>query len=162
MMRRDELETLVLAHYDTIYAYCWRHVGQRELAQDLTQTAFLRFWQNRDRYRHDGRELNYLYTIAGNLCKDWCKRKKPVALEDLPESQRDPAAPPPDRDTALTVRAALAALPFAQRNALLLYYVQGFTAPEIAAITHATVPVVRYRLARGKRRLQELLKEELP
>ena len=148
MMRQDELETLVLAHYDTIYAYCWRHVGQRELAQDLTQTAFLRFWQNRDRYRHDGRELNYLYTIAGNLCKDWCKR--------------DPAAPPPDRDTALTVRAALAALPFAQRNALLLYYVQGFTAPEIAAITHATVPVVRYRLARGKRRLQELLKEELP
>ena len=162
MMRQDELETLVLAHYDTIYAYCWRHVGQRELAQDLTQTAFLRFWQNRDRYRHDGRGLNYLYTIAGNLCKDWCKRKKPVALEDLPESQRDPVAPPPDRDTALTVRAALAALPFAQRNALLLYYVQGFTAPEIAAITHATVPVVRYRLARGKRRLQELLKEELP
>ncbi len=162
MMRQDELETLVLTHYDTIYAYCWRHVGQRELAQDLTQTAFLRFWQNRDRYRHDGRELNYLYTIAGNLCKDWCKRKKPVALEDLPESQRDPAALPPDRDTALTVRAALAALPFAQRNALLLYYVQGFTAPEIAAITHATVPVVRYRLARGKRRLQELLKEELP
>ena len=161
-MQQDELEALVLAHYDTIYAYCWRHVGQRELAQDLTQTAFLRFWQHLDRYRHDGRELNYLYTIAGNLCKDWCKRKKPVALEDLPESQRDPGAPPPDHDTALAVRAALAALPFAQRNALLLYYDQGFTAAEIAAITHTTEPAVRYRLYRAKRRLGELLKEELP
>ena len=81
-----------------------------------------------------------------------------MPLEDLPESQRDPAAPPSDRDTALTVRAALAALPFAQRNTLLLYYVQGFTAPEIAAITRTTVPTVRYRLHRAVRRLRELLK----
>ena len=161
-MEQAELEQLILAHYEEIYAYCWRHVGGRELAQDLTQTAFLRFWQHRDRYVHDGRELNYLYTIAGNLCKDWCKRKKAVALEDLPESQRDPGAPPPDRDTALTVRAALAALPFEQRNALLLFYDRGFTAAEIAAITHTTVPAVRYRLHRAKRRLRELLKEELP
>lgn len=161
-MGQDELNTLVLAHYDAIYAYCWRHVGQRELAQDLTQTTFLRFWQHRDRYIHDGRELNYLYTIAGNLCKDWCRRKKPLALEDLPQPQRDPAAPPDDRDTALAVQAALAALPFAQRNTLLLYYVQGFTTTEIAAITHTTLPAVRYRLAAARRRLGELLKEELP
>ena len=85
-----------------------------------------------------------------------------MAIEDLPESQRDPGAPAPDRDTALTVRAALAALPFEQRNALLLCYEQGFTAAEIAAITHTTVPAVRYRLHRAKRRLQQLLKEELP
>ncbi len=58
-MQQDELEALMTAHYGEIYAYCWRHVGQRELAQDLTQTTFLRFWQNRDRYAHDGRALNY-------------------------------------------------------------------------------------------------------
>ena len=161
-MQQDELEALVLAHYDTIYGYCWRHTGGQEVARDLTQTTFLRFWQHRDRYVHTGRELNYLYTIAGNLCKDWCKRKKPLALEDLPDTRRDPGAPPPDSDTALLVRAALAALPFAQRDALPLYYDRGFTAPEIAAITHTTVPVVRYRLQRAKRRLRELLKEELP
>ena len=115
-MQQDELEALVLAHYDTIYAYCWRHVGQRELAQDLTQTAFLRFWQNRDRYRHDGRELNYLYTIAGNLCKDWCKRKKPVALEDLPESQRDPAAPPPPRGAEVPLVSHMEHRPHAQQG----------------------------------------------
>lgn len=161
-MQQDELEALILAHYEAIYSYCWRHTGGQETARDLTQTTFLRFWQHRDRYVHDGRELNYLYTIAGNLCKDWCKRKKPLALEDLPESRRDPGAPPPDSDTALTVRAALAALPFVQRNTLLLYYDRGFTAPEIAAMTHTTVPVVRYRLLRAKRRLRELLKEELP
>lgn len=161
-MQQDELEALMTAHYGEIYAYCWRHVGQRELAQDLTQTTFLRFWQNRDRYAHDGRALNYLYTIAGNLCKDWFRRKKPLALEDLPPGQREPAAPTQDRDTALTVQAALAALPFAQRNAVVLYYCHGFTAPQIAAITHTTVPAVRYRLYRGVARLRELLKEELP
>lgn len=94
-MEQAELEALVLAHYEEIYAYCWRHLGQRELAQDLTQTAFLRFWQHRDRYTHDGRELNYLYTIAGNLCKDWFKRKSRWPSTTCPNPSGTPPCPRP-------------------------------------------------------------------
>lgn len=161
-MDEQQIETLVEAHYQDIYAYCFRHVGDRELAQDLTQTTFLRFWRHLDRYSDRSRLKNYLYTIAGNLCKDELKRKRPALLEDLPPACRDVPAPAPDTDAALAVRAALAALPFAQRNAAILYYCHGFTAGEIAAITHTPTATVRYRLRRAAARLQELLKEVAP
>ena len=69
-MEEQEFEALVEQHYQSIYSYCFRHVGERELAQDLTQTAFLNFWRNRARYRRQGKALNYLYTIAGNLYRE--------------------------------------------------------------------------------------------
>lgn len=158
-MQQHELEELICAHYQEIYSYCYRHVGERELAQDLTQLTFLRLWQNKDRYRHTERFLNYLYTIAGNLCRDWFKKKKEVPLEKLSdgemgESQKE------DSDTALAVRTALSFLPFEQRNVVLLHYYHGFTAVEIAKITHTPLPTVRYRLHSAVKRLQVLLKEE--
>lgn len=161
-MDEQQLEALVEEHYQAVYTYCYRHVGDRELAQDLTQTTFLRFWQNLDRYRHQDKLQNYLYTVAGNLCKDWYKRRRPVLLEDLPPGAAPLAAPARDTDAALDIQAALQKLPFAQRDALLLHYGHGFTAAEIAAITRTPTATVRYRLRRAAARLRELLKEEPP
>jgi len=155
-MEEKQLDALVEAHYQEIYAYCYRHTSDRELAQDLTQATFLRFLQNLPRYREDGKLKNYLYTIASNLCKDWYKRKKPGFLEDLP---RELAAFDPDIETALAVRAALEMLPFEQRNVLLLQHYHGFTAPEIAQITAVPLPTVRYRLQRAVKTLRNLLQE---
>lgn len=155
------MEALVEEHYQAVYAYCYRHVGDRELAQDLTQTTFLRFWQNLPRYRHQDKLQNYLYTVAGNLCRDWYKRRRPLLLEDLPPGAVSLAAPAHDADTALAVQAALAGLPFEQRNALILYYGHGFTAAEVAAITRTTTATVRYRLRRAAARLRELLEDAL-
>ena len=157
-MEEQEFEALVEQHYQSIYSYCFRHVGERELAQDLTQTAFLNFWRNRARYRRRGKALNYLYTIAGNLCRDWFKRKKPVFLEEIAQ---EPPATAVDRDTSLTVQAALSAMPFAARNVLLLYHAYGLSAAEIAGIVHTTVPAVRYRLRKAENALRDTLKEEL-
>ena len=40
------------------------------LAEDLTQETFEHFFQSLSLYRHEEKVKNYLYTIAGNLCKD--------------------------------------------------------------------------------------------
>lgn len=152
-----ELEQMIETYYNEIFAYCCRHVPDREQAQDLTQTAFLRLWQNRARYIHRGKLKNYLYTIAGNLCRDWYRSKKPLALDDIPE---EPAFQE-DRDIALAVRTALTALPFAQRDLVLLSFYQGFTVREIADVTHLPVPTVRYRLQKATQHLKDLLEEEL-
>lgn len=157
-MQQRELEALIEEHYQSIYAYCYRHVGQRELAQDLTQMTFLRLWQGRERYHHDNRLLNYLYTIAGNLCRDWFRSRKNLSLEEnLPQPA---TAEHPDLDTSLMVRKALASLPFEQRNTAILHYYHGFTAAEISRITKVPIPTVRYRLHRAVKQLQTLLKED--
>ncbi len=61
--------------YDKIYRYCYTRVHNRELAEDLTQETFLRFLEN-PQYNGSGKELQYLYTIAKNLCIDEYRKKK--------------------------------------------------------------------------------------
>ncbi len=61
--------------YDKLLKYCYAKTKNRELAEDIVQETFLRFWQVKS-YRNMGKEMAYLITIARNLCLDAFKRKK--------------------------------------------------------------------------------------
>lgn len=53
------------------------------LAEDITQEAFLKCWENLD-----GRlEIRFLYRIAHNLCIDEYRKKQVVSLDEMPESE---------------------------------------------------------------------------
>ncbi len=56
--------------YDRIYRYLYFHLHDRHVAEDMTQEAFLRFLGSRT-YRDENRQLQYLYTIARNLCSQY-------------------------------------------------------------------------------------------
>ena len=56
--------------YDRIFKYLYFHLHDRDTAEDLTQETFLRFLGSRT-YREEGRQLQYLYTIARNLCSQY-------------------------------------------------------------------------------------------
>lgn len=71
--------------YDKIYKYCFLRVHSREIAEDLTQETFLRYIEH-PQYHSSGKTLMLLYTIAGNLCKDEFRRRKPVELDEEPHS----------------------------------------------------------------------------
>ena len=59
--------------YDKIYRFCFYKVRNQQTAEDITQEVFLRFL--RSDYKDDGREINYLYTIARNLCVDELRKQ---------------------------------------------------------------------------------------
>ena len=69
------------AQYDKIYRYCYFKLQNQAVAEDVTQETFLRFLES-STYKERGRELNYLYTIARNLCIDESRKR---VLEELPE-----------------------------------------------------------------------------
>lgn len=69
------------AQYDKIYRYCYYKINNEALAEDITQETFLRFLEN-STYKENGKELNYLYTIARNLCIDEYRKR---VTEELPE-----------------------------------------------------------------------------
>jgi len=75
--------------YDKIYRFCFYRVGNRQLAEDLTQETFLRFLDSR--YKESGKQMGYLYTIAGNLCSDEVKRLRWTEVpldENMPDGGR--------------------------------------------------------------------------
>lgn len=71
--------------YDKIYRYCYLRVRSREVAEDLTQETFLRYIEH-PQYHSSDKTLQLLYTIAGNLCSDEFRRRKPEELNEEPLS----------------------------------------------------------------------------
>ena len=102
--------------YDKIYRYCYYRLRDRERAEDVTQETFLR-WFASDTCRDKNQLLQYLYTVARNLCIDEYRRPVTQPLpEDLPEQERDPLA-------SLVLRAELDKLASEDRELVLLRYV---------------------------------------
>lgn len=80
---KESVNCVFEQYYDKVYGYCYRHVTHRETAQDLTQEVFLRVFKHMEDYRHYGKFENYLYVIAGNLCKDFYKKNRFLSLEEM-------------------------------------------------------------------------------
>lgn len=74
--------------YDKIFRYCYYKIHDRDIAEDLTQDTFLRFLES-PHYRDIGKELHYLYTIAGNLCKDAFHRRTAEELDENIADDKD-------------------------------------------------------------------------
>ena len=76
--------------YDRIFKYLYFRLHDRHIAEDLTQEAFLRFLASRT-YRDENRQLQYLYTIARNLCNQHYRDREITysleKTENLPESE---------------------------------------------------------------------------
>ena len=151
------IEEFVGKYYPMILRYCRLHTANRCDAEDLTQETFEKFFRSLGQYQHRGKAANYLYTIAGNACRDFCKKPKEVPLEGL---SREMGTEPEANDAHLAVALALDALPPELREAAVLFYIQGLKQREIADLLHISLPLVKYRLGKAKAQLQQILSEE--
>ena len=149
------MERLIRENYDEIYRYCWRHTGQRETAEDLTQEVFLKFLGNIGRYREYGKLRNYLYVIAGNLIRDCYRKKRETCLEEADveagERELEQAA------ERIEIRRALDRLEAEERDLVILRYYQELKIRDISAVTGIPASTVRYRLRQAERKLKETL-----
>ena len=161
MHQGDEgaIEEFVRKYYPLMLRYCRLHLWDAGEAEDVTQETFARFFRTLPQYQHYGKAANYLYVIAGNLCRDSFKKARPLALDDVPELAREET---PSLDRKLDVRRALDSLPPELREAAVLYYYQELPQSSIAKILGIGLPLVKYRLKRAKELLALYLGKEEP
>ena len=93
---RDAFRQLVERHTPALFNLAFRLTRDREEAADITQEAFRRAFEALPTSRTDLPFKPWLFQIAVNLCRDWAKRQRPLALADLsraPEEgeEREPA-----------------------------------------------------------------------
>lgn len=161
-MKRGEeeaIECFVRKYYPSILQYCHYHLQEIHDAEDLTQETFARFFASLDRYKHYGKAANYLYVIAGNLCRDHYRRQSELPLADLPE----PADRPLDTlDTRLDLRDAFRVLPPEIQPAAVLFFLQERKQREIAKILGIGLPLVKYRIRKARELLAQFLRKEAP
>lgn len=153
----DAMELFVRKYYPLILKYCVFHCGDRLQAEDLTQETFLRFFKALAGYSYQGRTLNYLYTIARNLCIDFSGKRREIAVDQLPDHGEEKMAEIDDR---LVVEKALSQLPDDLREVVILRFFQELGQKEIAKILGIGVPSVKYRLKKALTLMEKYLGEE--
>ena len=161
MRQGDEeaFDLFIHKYYTDILRYCTYHCYDSEEAKDLTQDTFLRFFAGFSDYTHRGKPKNYLYTIAGNLCKNYYKKANGHSTEPLDESTLSEVLED-ELTTQLTVRMCISRLPEEFREVIILYYYQDLKQTEIADVLGIGLPLVKYRLKKAKEQLEKMLRTE--
>lgn len=142
--------------YDKIYRYCYFKLHSREAAEDVTQETFLRFLAN-DTYRDTGKVLQYLYSIARNLCINEYHRPQAEALPDEMEA-------PFSEDkllSAISLQAALRELDPEERELLLLRYANEVPVSVICRIFQLSRFAIYRKISRALKKLQNRLGDSL-
>lgn len=145
-------EEFVKKYYSDIYQYCFLHIHDRHLAEDMTQETFLRFFETVDTYKEQGKTKNYLYRIAGNCIKNYCKKTKEILLDGIPEMSEENAC---DIELRLDIERAVDGLPEILKETAILYFFQNLKQREIADLLEISLPLVKYRIREVRKILTE-------
>jgi RNA polymerase sigma-70 factor (ECF subfamily) len=156
--------TIVGSYQTPVYNYVLRMVGDRALAEDLTQEIFLRIYQGLAGFSLRCRFTTWLFQVAKNRVLDElrARERKPqalIALDDLPPLEVVDA--PLERVEAIdAVWRAVAALNPDLKMALLLRDVVGLSYTEIADTLEITLATVKWRIFKGREEVQVALIRE--
>ena len=159
-MNDEQFEALYTRYANDVLRVSFFYLGDRQKAEDVTQDVFVRLLQSTPELV-EGKEKAWLLKVALNRCRDlwraaWVKR---VVLGS-PAMELTPA---PDRmDERLErqeLMEAIRRLPTDFRDVILLHYYQGYGISEIAQIMKVPEGTISSRLSRGRKKLEEILKE---
>lgn len=137
MKQGDEqaFDKFVRKYYGDILSYCKYHCLDQTEAEDLTQETFLRFMNNIQSYQHIGKAKNYLYVIAGNLCKNHVKKWKADCVEkEVLERKLISDGGIPKQEKQIYVKQALEQMNPELKEIIIMFYFQDFKLKEIADI----------------------------
>lgn len=158
----EAFDVFVRKYYDEILKYCSYHCSDLEYAEDLAQETFVHFFAKLSDYRHIGKAKNFLYTIAGNLCKNYHKKiKDEIMVDSEMLNLMDTVEFTSDLLTKMEVEDALKHMPDELREVVVLYYFQNLKLSEIADILKIGLPLVKYRMKQAKIQLKKYLEQEV-
>jgi len=162
----DAFAGLVRRHTERFYRLAYRYVQNRETAEDIVQDAFLKLWEDPGKWQpeRNSKFTTWFYRVVVNLCLDWQKKKRPVALDDEWPlvDERETA------DEAMTraqeqkmLEKEIAGLPERQRTALNLCFDEGLSNQEAADAMGLNLKALQSLIMRAKATLKERIKPYL-
>jgi RNA polymerase sigma-70 factor (ECF subfamily) len=169
---------LVQRYRKPIMNFVYRFMGDREVAEDLSQDVFLRLWASARTYLPIARFTTFLYTIAKNLCLNaLAKSRSSPPMRSLSDTDlgmvgargsvtthdglADPKASPErevvGREIENSIREAVGRLSPEHRLVFILTEYHGLSYHEVAAIAQCPVGTVASRKNAAVRKLRHRL-----
>ena len=164
---KSAFEELVKRHQELVFSLSFKLTGNRELANDVAQEAFIRAWKAIGKFRGDSTFGTWIYRITVNTA--WTLRKKAkkhysLNIEDTQEpivvdEKKDPELVAINSDLSVVLRRALNQIPLEQRIIVELKNIEGRSHKEIADYLDISVTAAKVRLHRAHQKLRNILEE---
>lgn len=159
----------ILRHRARLFRLAYAWCGDRDLAEDLVQEALTRALATASPLKEPRALEGWLMVILNNCWRDCLRRKMAGILEDIDDwaerlesEELSPEQNLAGRQTALSVRQAIARLPLGQRQVLTLVDMEDRSYAEVAEILGVPAGTVMSRLSRARAALKEMLTDARP
>jgi RNA polymerase sigma-70 factor (ECF subfamily) len=162
----DAFEVIYDRHADAAFSLSYRICGQRALAEDAVQEAFLSLWRSRARYdRNRGSVRTWVLGIVHNRAIDAVRRRGVRDRGTVQEEGVEDSLAAPERtdlevarrEEAREVLEALEQLPAEQSRVIELAYFGGMTHVQIASLLDTPVGTVKGRMRLGLAKMRTTL-----
>jgi RNA polymerase sigma-70 factor (ECF subfamily) len=160
---RDAFQLLFESYKDKVFSIAVYSVGDRALADDITQQIFLKLFTAIRQFRGESEFTTWLYRLVVNACLDERRRRKRWLPWGETVAMKNPVDRKPQEkqfarlEVAEAVQAAIGELKPKFRLPILLKYIEGLSYEEIASVMGCSKGTVASRLNRGHGQLAKRL-----
>jgi RNA polymerase sigma-70 factor (ECF subfamily) len=161
---REAFAALVERHKGPLVRFLGALSRDRDRAEEIAQDAFVRLFEQSDRYQERGQFAPYLYRIASNLLRteDRKRRRRALLLKVFSSNGHHDPAPSPQtvclrEELSYRLSQAIATIPLRYRSPLVLRDVEGWSYTDIARAMSCGEGTVKSRIHRGRERLRRAL-----
>lgn len=159
-------EALYDKYSGKVYSLALRMTKNPEDALDLSQDVFIRVYKSLVFFKGQSSFSTWLYSIASNACIDFTRKETKRKTESLNENSfteipdlRSPEHETEKKELRTAIATAIDALPYDQREVIVLREINGLSYTEIADALDIEVGTVKSRIARARERLCKNLSE---
>ncbi len=155
---------LVQKHLGRTVRMAMRILSNQADAEDAAQDAFIRVWKHAPNWEPESRGgakfTTWFYRVVTNLCIDYTRKKRGLALDDLPEAAAETESSLEyleRNEMDNMVKTLINTLPERQRTALTLCFYEEFSNQEAAEIMGIGIKALESLLVRARKHLREHL-----
>jgi RNA polymerase sigma-70 factor (ECF subfamily) len=154
-------EALFRAHRNSIFSLAMHYIGDRDVAEDVTQDAFVRAWDQLPKLREPAAFGGWMRALTINMVRDHFRGKRDEdPLDDnnpLPAGEAGPDEAIEQDEQQQAVREAILGLPDHQRVIVSMHYIEGRSVQDIMSAMDLPKGTVVSRLSRGRDNLRRRL-----
>ena len=158
---QEAFERLVKRYQNPLYNFVYRHLGDRALAEDITQETFLQIYRSASQFEPRARVSTWVFKIAFNLSLNESERRSRLQLRETPITDEHQyadgrsAAAVANFELGQQITGLLDRLPDRQRAALLLRVNEGLSYREIAEVLGLSLQGVESLIFKARQQLRE-------
>jgi len=168
----DAFTALVHKHEKRAIHIAYAFLGNFEDACDMAQEAFVKVYENLNRFKGQSLFSTWLYRIVANRCKDFLRKenlrkwglwiprdrnRNKRSLADQPVTRKKALKDLLDQELGAQIHEALEKLPLRQKSVFILRYLEGMRMEEIAQTENLTTGAVKAHLWQAGQKMKKSL-----